>query len=500
MYTTLHISRNAQRAHVVVDDVTTLPSLFLTIYGLHELSKNSLGTQENILVSLRFFYVYYFKKYKRTFDFDFYNKKYNICPFVDELDGFFHYLLGQQHLNCEEDIQPIGFVSSGLTKRNKVNYGSHVRAVSRYFKYLNQRYMNLKFQDFSPTDASNIHRSNLRKIEDKIKAFNKIKVDDKSPHPYKSITDSQSTQLNNMLLPSTPAFIDAETGEWIEPVINPQNPFSEGFEQFRNYLIHRLMFNYGLRIGEVLLLMKNSVGPTQPDSQGNVRFVLVVHNLPDNVVDPRSRPPSIKTQQSYRQIELTVDDWTTISIYINKYRDPLFAEKAYDDHNILFIKGTGKLSPLSYDAVNTFYKKKIDPAFIKLYSYYRNEKARFIDYLVNLTPHVGRHTWAYTTLRYIYEELLKVSLKMAVDFHIKVRMKGELEPAVEQLRALGGWSVTSTVPLRYANRFIEMVANQSNLDRTARDDKALAMPDAHTSTEDMNHTFDIFDENYDEFL
>ncbi|EGR5448327.1 hypothetical protein COR24_17515 [Vibrio cholerae] len=62
----------------------------------------------NILVSLRFFYVYYFKKYKRTFDIDFYIKKYNVPQFFDELDGFFQNLLGQQHLSIDDNIQSIG--------------------------------------------------------------------------------------------------------------------------------------------------------------------------------------------------------------------------------------------------------------------------------------------------------------------------------------------------------------------------------------------------------
>lgn len=49
-------------------------------------------------------------------------------------------------------------------------------------------------------------------------------------------------------------------------VVNPQNPFDSGFQQYRNYLIHRLMFNYGLRVGEVQLLLKDCVGPTLPDN------------------------------------------------------------------------------------------------------------------------------------------------------------------------------------------------------------------------------------------
>ncbi|EFN5056906.1 site-specific integrase, partial [Escherichia coli] len=142
-YSILHLSRNNQRTHLIVDDVTTLPVMFATIYGMNELSKKHLGTQENILCSLRFFYVYYFKKHKRTFDYDFYRSGYNISCYIRELDGFFTYLLGKQHLSDETDIISKGFLHSALSRTNKSTYGNHVRNVGRFLKYLNYRYMNL---------------------------------------------------------------------------------------------------------------------------------------------------------------------------------------------------------------------------------------------------------------------------------------------------------------------------------------------------------------------
>lgn len=63
--------------------------------------------------------------------------------------------------------------------------------------------------------------------------------------------------------------------------------------------------------------------------------------------------------------------------------------------------------------------------------------------MVNITPHVGRHTWANITLEFIYNSLLSESLILAQDYGIRARMNGVLEPAIEQLRALGGWSLTS---------------------------------------------------------
>ena len=43
-----------QRNHLIVDDVTTLPVMFATSYGMNELCKKHLGIHEIILCSLRF--------------------------------------------------------------------------------------------------------------------------------------------------------------------------------------------------------------------------------------------------------------------------------------------------------------------------------------------------------------------------------------------------------------------------------------------------------------
>lgn len=499
-FSNLHISRNGQRSHVMVDDVTTLPSMFVSIYGRNELSKKSLGTQENILVSLRFFYIYFYKKYKRTFDYDFYRRKYNISTFIDELDGFFNYLLGEQHLNSQQDIIEIRHLDNTIVKVNRATYGNHVRSIGGFLRYLNFRYMNLRYQDMSPTEAHEINTSNSKDLAEKLKSFNRIAVSQKKPASrFKSITEQQHIELNNMLIPSTPTFIDIETGEHFDEVVNPQNPFKEGFLQYRNYIIHRLMYTYGLRVGEVLLVSLDSVGETLPDARGKTRFILVIQNLLDDLLDPRRRPPSIKTQHSYRQIELTDDDFILLSIYMEQYRSPLFQEKGIDDHGVMFIKGTGDLEPISYDGIRSIYRDKIDPNFIALYPQYRRNGKRNIEYMVALTPHVGRHTWAYITLEFIYNEILKESLFTARDYGIRARMSGEMDAAVEKLCTLGGWSVNSKVPLMYANRFVEMISNQSNIRRTNRTDWQTSIPNSPVVQYKAESTYNILEDNgYDE--
>ena len=47
----------------------------------------------------------------------------NISCFIRELDGFFTYLLGKQHLSDETDIISNGFLHSALSRTNKSTYG-----------------------------------------------------------------------------------------------------------------------------------------------------------------------------------------------------------------------------------------------------------------------------------------------------------------------------------------------------------------------------------------
>ncbi|MDF7568856.1 hypothetical protein NQ063_25505, partial [Escherichia coli] len=117
---------------------------------------------------------------------------------------------------------------------------------------------------------------------------------------------------------------------------------------------------------------------------------------------------------------------------------------------------------------------------------------------LNITPHVGRHTWANITLEFIYNSLLSESLILAQDYGIRARMNGVLEPAIEQLRALGGWSLTSKVPLRYAKRFIEVVSNQSNYKRTKHSDMHLASPETNISQRKTSNLLEdnVYDEDF----
>ncbi|MFS1998820.1 site-specific integrase [Vibrio breoganii] len=505
-YSIAHTKRNGQHLKMVVDDVTTLPSLFCTIYLLHRLTKNSLGTQTNSLKALRYFYEFYERKHDgRTFDGDFFDKNFNIDPFLKEIDVFFEYLLSGQHTIKSSSYIPVKLLDPSSVA--KESYVAHVLVVTRYFRFLNDRYTSMDYQDCSPTEVSLLHREIDKKIKQIVKEYNKQETNGTSnTKRYRSLTAQQTVLLNNMLIPSTEEFVDEDSGEVYPESINPQNPFESQFEQFRNYIIHRLMFQYGLRIGECLLLSMESVGPTLPDQNNELYYILLVQNLPDHIDDPRKNPPKVKTKASQRKIRLESNDYTLLTIYKEK-RAALFKMKPdVTDHHVLFISSVGDLNPLSYDGVKTCYQK-IDNAFIKEHPYFRTKPEINIEPMPKITPHVGRHTWAYMTLEFIYNKLFIEEVELKRDYGIRARMKGLLDTAADELRTLGGWTLSSNMPMRYANRFIEQVANESNTKRTNLITNRSEVPSS--STKDASHSSssesDIdntnsFDEDFDEFF
>ncbi|MBF4427802.1 site-specific integrase, partial [Vibrio anguillarum] len=121
-----------------------------------------------------------------------------------------------------------------------------------------------------------------------------------------------------------------------------------------------------------------------------------------------------------------------------------------------------------------------------------------IESMPQITAHVGRHTWAYITLEFIYNELFIEELELKRDYGVRARMKGLLDVAADKLRVLGGWTLTSKMPMRYANRFIEKVANESNTRRTDMVTKRSQMPSTSTKEALRSSSKEsAIDNNYD---
>lgn len=259
-YSIKHLRIDSKHILVLIDDHTTLPSLFVAIYSVRRLSLLRFRTQEKELFTLKYFFEYWDKKFSRTFDYCFINAGYNIVDFIPELNIFYHHLLNKQHHKKNQNNS--NFYHTTLESRK--SNAEHLRTIAKFFLYLNQRYMIQRYQQLDNLQLCKIRDWNERNVKLTIREFSKVQSQNMSMHSaYRSLTKDQLIKLENILLPSSPLIKDelVNDSSYMNMKKNEFNPFGTLFLQFRTYLIHRLMFNYGLRISEVLLLTTESICP-----------------------------------------------------------------------------------------------------------------------------------------------------------------------------------------------------------------------------------------------
>ncbi|MEQ5294875.1 hypothetical protein ABN249_05075 [Providencia rettgeri] len=465
-YSIKHLRIDSKHILALIDDHTTLPSLFVAIYSVRRLSLLRFRTQEKELFTLKYFFEYWDKKFSRTFDCCFINAGYNIVDFIPELNIFYHYLLNKQHHKKNQNNS--NFYHTTLESRK--SNAEHLRTIAKFFLYLNQRYMIQRYQQLDNLQLCKIRDWNERNVKLTIREFSKVQSQNMSMHSaYRSLTKDQLIKLENILLPSSPLIKDelVNDSSYVNMKKNEFNPFGTLFLQFRTYLIHRLMFNYGLRISEVLLLTTESIVVTKPNSHGEINYILSINNLPSYIKDPRKEPLTIKNNFSIREVLLDEKDYFHIKYYTIELRNPLFNKNdtlkfQKKDSRILFVSNRGCCNPITYDTVQKYYEK-IESHFSYLYPDNLNQSPHTSR--PKITPHVGRHSWAYLTLEYIYKKLLSDELSLHFQYGIESRLNGLLDAASEQLRNLGGWSLNSRMPFKYAKRFISELANENNLRR-----------------------------------
>ncbi|MBP2543198.1 integrase [Acinetobacter guillouiae] len=228
---------------------------------------------------------------------------------------------------------------------------------------------------------------------------------------------------------------------------NTLNPFKSKKVQLRNFLIIHLMLNYGLRIGELMLLTINSI----KKSIQNDNFSLIITNTDDDY-DDRAKKPKIKNEYSYRVIRLQERDYKMLQIYINEIRKEIPSQ-------ILFTSLKPPYSALSYASVKKIFDQIDSSLKALLPEYFDNSN---YDSIERLTPHVCRHSWAYMTLSFSFEKYKKENTAYR---DIRQSVNDAMLKAQDDLRIIGGWSPTSTMPMHYGKRFIVERANFMNLAR-----------------------------------
>ncbi|SSM53490.1 site-specific tyrosine recombinase XerC [Acinetobacter baumannii] len=260
---------------------------------------------------------------------------------------------------------------------NYTTIGHRIRSFLKFYSFLIDEYLTIQSQPQLSLKEIQKIKENLNKyMTIKKKIINNFSKSNKTikneiNYSFKSMNDEMIKVLYLIISPSN------------SNKYNTLNPFKSKNVQLRNFLIIHLMLNYGLRIGELMLLTTNSI----KKSIQNHNFSLIITNT-DDEFDDRSKKPKIKNEYSYRVIKLQERDYRILQIYINEIRKEIPSQ-------ILFTSLKPPYSALSYTSVKKIFDQ-VDLSLKALLPECFDTSA--YDSIDRLTPHVCRHSWAYMML------------------------------------------------------------------------------------------------------
>ena len=427
---TIKLSKKySNQNHIVIlfDASATLPCLYPLLYSTTVLRFQSFATQQSDMLALKFWYEFWYQKYSTLFCESFLNSKYEPEIFLNEIDNFIVFLENNKKLETN-----LIRLRSNIDA-NYMTITQRLRSLFKYFVYLLDEYWNIRYQDITIKELTNRRKKIDLFLLNKKRIFSKfskhsLTVKSEINHNFKSLTNEMVAMLYKIIRPDQSA------------KINIDNPFSTKSHQLRNFLMVHLMMNYGLRVGELMLLTKRSI----KKSLNSDSYSLIITNT-DDEHDSRQRKPSIKNEQSYRVIKLDSMDYKFLMLYVEKIRN-------FNNSDILFTSLKPPYSPLSYSSINAIFKT-IEQAFKTSHPVYFDDTN--IDSIQKLTPHVCRHTWAYITLAFAIKKYRNESVSPLSQSNDEIMQK-----ALEDLRVLGGWSANSIMPSYYAKRFIVDSSNR----------------------------------------
>lgn len=204
---------------------------------------------------------------------------------------------------------------------------------------------------------------------------------------------------------------------------NKLNPFTDECARWRNWLMLHLLLLCGLRRGEMLLLVVDSLKHDIDPGSGELIYWLDVTTVEED--DDRATRPSIKTEDSHRQIPVSADLAALYEHYVAEVR------VSNDEDVFLLTSRVG--APLSAESVTKAFEKLTARLSAKARQRFKERTGG----KRHISPHDLRHTSA--TARY--------AMFMA--------QEPNRELTLQRMRAFFGWSVTSNMPELYARAAIQ---------------------------------------------
>ncbi|NVI82709.1 site-specific integrase [Janthinobacterium sp. BJB401] len=241
-------------------------------------------------------------------------------------------------------------------------------------------------------------------------------------------------RLQKTRRPATLRSLPAEVVEWLYETLDPEspkNPFKRQITRWRVFIAFVVMLHEGLRRGELLLLSVDAVKTRFDKKTQRYRHWINVQNLEVEddeggaavIVDTRYNKPSIKTNDSIRQIPVSDLISNLIQSYVENFRGKC-------DHP--FLLNTQLKTALSHESLTAYFNHLSErmPASVRKLLQDKNKKD-------SISPHDLRHTCAVVRLNQMLEE------------------KVPMVEALQRLRSFFGWSYKSDMPLRYARAVFE---------------------------------------------
>tara|TARA_R110001583_G_scaffold195410_1_gene372921 strand:+ start:479 stop:1867 length:1389 start_codon:yes stop_codon:yes gene_type:complete len=441
-----HLTRFSYHNHltaVVLDRETELPALLPLIYLQSWGLSRAINTVQQHMVSICQWYNYWQTKHNRSFDemvFERDTYGASLLAPLNALDaalsdyaGFTGYINGgQRHadIGAETGLQ---FVISSATL--DVRLGS----LTQFFLFLVKRYVSSRYTGLNSREQKSLFDSYRFRFQSARRdACGRLSV--RSRQSFKNTSGSEVIVRERSLTKQEMDAIVLCARPSTSRLANTLNPWQKHPDssqiakvQIRNYLVIRLLSNYGLRLGELLLLRTRSLIPYE----SGTGHALAVTTYEGNG-DPRKVPPRLKNSWSERLVELAPEDVTLWEMYVEHLRGK-------PSHPFLLVNSRKNQAPLSIRAAQEIFDRLYEALDRHFPSLCRPEIGGT---LITLNPHMFRFTWATETFQALVE-------KDSCDF----------EAAKDRLRQLGGWSDTSPMPQKYAARYIAKSANDANVRR-----------------------------------
>lgn len=262
-------------------------------------------------------------------------------------------------------------------------------------------------------------------------AFNRYGTTDFANISMKGFLKSFTRSIPPSVL-NTDSLLTDEDVRLILKFSNPisiENPFREKLKN-RNFLIINIFLSTGVRLSELLKLKSSDI------HSFDGRYYLEILNHEGDELDSRSDEPGLKNSHSKRVVSISEELYNALEDYIRRERRPVrFGIKLKLQHGYLFTSERGL--PLA--------KSSVDYIIKTLGRSIRSNNKNFME---NLHPHLFRHYFSECYLAYLID------------------CKGlDMEHAKDKLRAIGGWSVSSEMPVYYARKYVARTANAYNLER-----------------------------------